>query len=116
MHPFAFSTSDEEEFGPTLQVLRKGGRLLVMEFSPVNTPGLQQLYDAYSFNIIPALGHFVANDRESYKYLVESIRQFPTQASRHTRMRLPFSACVSTEIEMNGTPFIVVGGCSPLPL
>ena len=62
-----------------IRCFARGGRLLVMEFSPVNTPGLQQLYDAYSFNIIPALGHFVAHDRESYQYLVESIRQFPVQ-------------------------------------
>mmetsp|Transcript_15667 Transcript_15667/g.43833 ORF Transcript_15667/g.43833 Transcript_15667/m.43833 type:complete len:304 (-) Transcript_15667:258-1169(-) len=61
------------------RVLRKGGRLLVLEFSHVTIPELQQVYDAYSFQIIPALGHFVANDRSSYQYLVESIRQFPDQ-------------------------------------
>ena len=72
-------------------MLRKGGRLLVMEFSPVNTPGLQQLYDAYSFNIIPALGHFVAHDRESYQYLVESIRQFPVQVRMIPIMPIPMT-------------------------
>jgi len=61
------------------RVLRPGGRFLCLEFSKVVVPGLQQLYDLYSFNVIPAMGHFVANDSESYKYLVESIRMFPGQ-------------------------------------
>eukprot|EP00191_Tetraselmis_sp_GSL018_P006044 CAMPEP_0177618246 /NCGR_PEP_ID=MMETSP0419_2-20121207/25445_1 /TAXON_ID=582737 /ORGANISM="Tetraselmis sp., Strain GSL018" /LENGTH=224 /DNA_ID=CAMNT_0019117075 /DNA_START=360 /DNA_END=1034 /DNA_ORIENTATION=+ len=61
------------------RVLRPGGRLMVLEFSHVTVPGLQQLYDAYSFGVIPALGQAVANDRASYQYLVESIRRFPRQ-------------------------------------
>lgn len=59
-----------------LRVLRPGGRFMCMEFSPVETPGLKDVYDAYSFGVIPALGEFVANDRASYQYLVESIRNF----------------------------------------
>ena len=59
------------------RVLRRGGRILVLEFAPVDTPVLDKIYDAYSFNIIPAIGRQVTGDAESYRYLVESIRQFP---------------------------------------
>lgn len=59
------------------RVLRKGGRFMCLEFSEVVVPGFKQFYDFYSFNVIPELGHFIASDRESYKYLVESIRMFP---------------------------------------
>lgn len=62
------------------RVLKPGGRFLCLEFSHVALPGLDKLYDAYSFNVIPALGEMVTEDRESYQYLVESIRRFPTQA------------------------------------
>jgi ubiquinone/menaquinone biosynthesis methyltransferase len=61
------------------RVLRPGGRFLCLEFSKVVLPGLQQIYDLYSFNVIPAMGQLVANDAESYRYLVESIRMFPGQ-------------------------------------
>lgn len=61
------------------RVLKPGGRLMVLEFSQIPTPGMQWLYDRYSFNVIPAMGQVIANDRESYQYLVESIRQFPDQ-------------------------------------
>lgn len=63
------------------RVLRRGGRLMVLEFSQLPTPGLQWLYDRYSFNVIPALGQIVTGDRQSYQYLVESIRRFPDQES-----------------------------------
>lgn len=61
------------------RVLRTGGRFLCLEFSHVTVPGLRELYDAYSFNVIPEIGRVVANDRSSYQYLVESIRKFPDQ-------------------------------------
>ena len=61
------------------RVLRPGGRLMVLEFSQIPVPMLQWLYDRYSFNVIPAMGQVVANDRDSYQYLVESIRRFPDQ-------------------------------------
>ena len=63
------------------RVLKPGGHFLCLEFSQVEVPGLDRLYDAFSFNVIPALGKAVAGDRESYQYLVESIRRFPDQAS-----------------------------------
>jgi demethylmenaquinone methyltransferase / 2-methoxy-6-polyprenyl-1,4-benzoquinol methylase len=59
------------------RVLKIGGKFLCLEFSAVDVPGLDRLYDFYSFNVIPALGRTVAGDAESYRYLVESIRRFP---------------------------------------
>ena len=61
------------------RVLRTGGRLLVLEFSHVGNEGLRKLYDAYSFNVIPAMGQMIVKDQASYRYLVESIRRFPGQ-------------------------------------
>ncbi|MDB5590761.1 bifunctional demethylmenaquinone methyltransferase/2-methoxy-6-polyprenyl-1,4-benzoquinol methylase UbiE [Enterovirga sp.] len=59
------------------RVLRPGSRFLCLEFSRVDVPGLDRLYEAYSFGVIPRLGEWVAKDRDSYQYLVESIRRFP---------------------------------------
>jgi demethylmenaquinone methyltransferase / 2-methoxy-6-polyprenyl-1,4-benzoquinol methylase len=59
------------------RVLKIGGRFLCLEFSAVTVPGLDTLYDLYSFNVIPALGRAVVGDGEAYRYLVESIRRFP---------------------------------------
>ena len=61
------------------RVLRPGGRLMVLEFSQLPNPALQKAYDLYSFNVIPVMGQVVAGDRDSYQYLVESIRRFPDQ-------------------------------------
>ena len=61
------------------RVLKPAGRLAVLEFSHMTVPALQAAYDTYSFNVIPRLGSLVAGDRESYQYLVESIRRFPKQ-------------------------------------
>ena len=61
------------------RVLKPGGRLMVLEFSQIPVPMLQWAYDRYSFNVIPVMGQVVANDRDSYQYLVESIRKFPDQ-------------------------------------
>ena len=61
------------------RVLRRGGRFLCLEFSRPTAPALRTAYDAYSFNVIPRVGGLVANDRDSYRYLVESIRRFPDQ-------------------------------------
>ena len=61
------------------RVLKPGGRLAILEFSHMTVPALQAAYDTYSFNVIPRLGSLVAGDAESYQYLVESIRKFPTQ-------------------------------------
>ena len=61
------------------RVLRPGGRLMVLEFSQLPNPAMQWAYDRYSFNVIPVMGQMIANDRDSYQYLVESIRKFPDQ-------------------------------------
>ena len=61
------------------RVLRPGGRLMVLEFSQIPNDMMQKAYDLYSFNIIPQLGQMIAGDRDSYQYLVESIRKFPDQ-------------------------------------
>jgi len=59
------------------RVLRIGGRFLCLEFSAVDVPGLDALYDLYSFRLIPLIGRVVTDDEEAYRYLVESIRRFP---------------------------------------
>ena len=67
----------EAALAEAFRVLRIGGHFLCLEFSTVDVPGLDALYDLYSFNVIPALGRSVAGDAEAYRYLVESIRRFP---------------------------------------
>ncbi len=62
------------------RVLKPGGRFLCLEFSKVEVPGLDTLYDAYSFKLMPKIGGLVAQDAESYRYLAESIRRFPPPA------------------------------------
>ena len=61
------------------RVLKPGGRLMVLEFSQLPNAALQKAYDLYSFNVIPQMGQMIAGDRDSYQYLVESIRKFPDQ-------------------------------------
>jgi demethylmenaquinone methyltransferase / 2-methoxy-6-polyprenyl-1,4-benzoquinol methylase len=74
-------THIDEALAEAFRVLKPGGRFLCLEFSAVETPILDTLYDAYSMNAIPALGALVAGDAASYRYLVESIRRFPDQKS-----------------------------------
>jgi ubiquinone/menaquinone biosynthesis methyltransferase len=71
-----------------MRVLKPGGRFLCLEFSRVSNdvPLLANVYDAYSFHVIPTLGEVVANDRKSYQYLVESIRKFCSQDELANRM------------------------------
>lgn len=72
-------TRIQDALAEAYRVLRPGGRFLCLEFSRVPVPMLRKLYDLYSFNVIPRLGRAVTGDRDSYQYLVESIRQFPDQ-------------------------------------
>ena len=72
-------TRIEDALAEAFRVLRPGGRLMVLEFAHVTSAPLQRLYDLYSFNVIPAMGQAVAGERDSYQYLVESIRRFPDQ-------------------------------------
>lgn len=69
------------------RVLRPGGRLMVLEFSQIPNDLLQKAYDLYSFNVIPRMGQIVTGDRDSYQYLVESIRKFPDQETFATMIR-----------------------------
>jgi demethylmenaquinone methyltransferase/2-methoxy-6-polyprenyl-1,4-benzoquinol methylase len=68
------------------RVLRPGGRFLCLEFSRPVAEALRRAYDAYSYTVIPALGGLVAGDRDSYQYLVESIRRFPDQKTLQRMM------------------------------
>ena len=72
-------TRVQDALTEAFRVLRPGGRLMVLEFSQLPNPGLQWAYDRYSFNVIPVMGQVIAGDRDSYQYLVESIRKFPDQ-------------------------------------
>jgi len=67
----------ERALAEAFRVTRIGGRFVCLEFSTVDVPGLDALYELYSFNLIPALGRAVVGDAEPYRYLVESIRRFP---------------------------------------
>ena len=67
----------ERALSEAFRVLRIGGKFLCLEFSTVQVPGLDRLYDLYSFNVIPTLGRVVVGDADPYRYLVESIRRFP---------------------------------------
>ncbi|OIT33287.1 PREDICTED: 2-methoxy-6-polyprenyl-1,4-benzoquinol methylase, mitochondrial [Nicotiana attenuata] len=72
-------THIEKVLAEAYRVLKRGGRFLCLELSHVDIPVYKNLYDAYSFSVIPAVGELVTGDRESYQYLVESIRRFPPQ-------------------------------------
>ena len=77
----------EAALAEAYRVLRPGGHFLCLEFSKVDVPGLDALYDFYSFNVIPALGRAVTGDAEAYCYLVESIRHFPPPEAFAQTMR-----------------------------
>ena len=89
--------------------LKKGGRLLVLEFSKPNNPLFSKVYDWYSFNILPKLGAVLANDSDSYKYLAESIRMHPDQdALKNMVIESGFDDCKFYNL-LNGIVAIHVG-------
>jgi demethylmenaquinone methyltransferase / 2-methoxy-6-polyprenyl-1,4-benzoquinol methylase len=77
------------------RVLKPGGKFLCLEFSTVDVPGLDRIYDLFSFNVIPPLGRAVTGDAESYRYLVESIRKFPKPSTFADMIRAAGFARVS---------------------
>ncbi|AWD23437.1 bifunctional demethylmenaquinone methyltransferase/2-methoxy-6-polyprenyl-1,4-benzoquinol methylase UbiE [Pseudogemmobacter blasticus] len=80
-------TRIQDALNEAYRVLRPGGRLMVLEFSQIPNDLMQKVYDLYSFNVIPVMGQIVAGDRDSYQYLVESIRKFPDQETFATMIR-----------------------------
>jgi len=92
----------ETALAEAYRVLRHGGRFACLEFSAVTVPGLDRLYDFYSFNVIPALGRAVVGDAESYRYLVESIRRFPKPQAFAEMMRAAGFARVSHRLMSGG--------------
>lgn len=79
-------THIDDALSEALRVLKPGGRFYCLEFSKVHEPLLSKIYDAYSFKLIPKIGKIVAKDEDSYQYLVESIRKFPSQRDLLKRM------------------------------
>ena len=79
-------TDKDKALRSMYSVLKPGGRLLVLEFSKPVLPGLNEIYDFYSFKLLPLMGKVIANDADSYKYLAESIRMHPDQVTLKTMM------------------------------
>jgi len=92
----------ERALAEAFRVLRIGGKFVCLEFSSVDVPALDRLYDFYSFNVIPALGRVVAGDAESYRYLVESIRRFPKPQAFAAMLRAAGFARVSVQAMSGG--------------
>ena len=77
----------EAALAEMFRVLKPGGRFLCLEFSKVDVPGLDALYELYSFRVIPEIGRLVVGNAEAYRYLVESIRRFPDRETFAAMMR-----------------------------
>jgi demethylmenaquinone methyltransferase/2-methoxy-6-polyprenyl-1,4-benzoquinol methylase len=92
----------ERALAEAFRVLKIGGKFVCLEFSSVDVPALDRLYAFYSSNIIPALGHAVAGDAESYRYLVESIRRFPKPETFAAMLRMAGFARVSFQAMSGG--------------
>ena len=92
----------ERALAEAFRVLKIGGKFVCLEFSSVDVPALDRLYEFYSFNVIPALGRVVAGDAESYRYLVESIRRFPKPQAFAAMLRAAAFARVSFQAMSGG--------------
>jgi len=69
------------------RVLKYGGRFFCLEFSTVEWPGFKEVYDVYSHKLVPKIGQAIAGDADSYRYLIESIRQFPSMPAFEQMIR-----------------------------
>ncbi|WP_455234968.1 bifunctional demethylmenaquinone methyltransferase/2-methoxy-6-polyprenyl-1,4-benzoquinol methylase UbiE [Thiogranum longum] len=87
-------TDKQKALDSMFQILKPGGRVLVLEFSKPVAPGLKSIYDLYSFKVLPLMGRVIAGDEESYRYLAESIRMHPDQDTLKSMMeRAGFEDC-----------------------
>jgi demethylmenaquinone methyltransferase/2-methoxy-6-polyprenyl-1,4-benzoquinol methylase len=102
-------TKIEKALAEAVRVLKPSGKFVCLEFSRVTLPPLQKLYDFYSFQLLPALGEWVAQDRAAYQYLVESIRRFPDQEALAQMMKSSGFAIVSWENLCGGISCIHIG-------
>ena len=88
--------------GEAHRVLKRGGRFFCLEFSTTLWPGFGEIYDAYSHHVVPRLGKLLADDEDSYRYLVESIRRFPDMARFKTMIETAGFARVAVEPLLGG--------------
>ena len=101
-------THKDKALGEMARVLKNGGRLLVLEFSKVAAP-LEKAYDFYSFQVLPRIGQLVAGDGASYRYLAESIRVHPDQATLTAMMKTAGFAHVDVHNRAAGVVALHVG-------
>lgn len=92
----------DKALAEAFRVLKFGGRFFCLEFSTTEWPGFKQAYDAYSHHLVPRMGEAIAGDAESYRYLVESIRRFPTMPDFATRIEGAGFAKVKVEPILGG--------------
>ncbi|KAK9821052.1 hypothetical protein WJX74_006479 [Apatococcus lobatus] len=95
-------TRIQQALDDAVRVLKPGGRFMCLEFSHVDMPLLKEVYDLYSFNIIPKLGKAIANDEASYQYLVESIRRFPPREEFSAMLEIAQLQRIECEILTGG--------------
>src|SRR5690606_29765625 len=80
-------THKEKALAEAYRVLKRGGRFFCLEFSTTEWPGFKEVYDLYSHKLVPQIGKAIAHDEESYRYLIESIRRFPTMPEFEAMIR-----------------------------